>query len=206
MHSAVSSDQRAFQPQAIRRAEDEDVKRGKDSTELYLAHRAALVDYAAPILGCRARAEDIVQDAYLRFSCAGERSGGEADAITHPAAYLYRTVRNLALNWLRRETSQGGPPSGEELLQSIASAAPTPEHEALYRDELRAVTLALAELPERTRRVFELHRLNGYTLQQAAAAMGISVGLAHQLVRDALTCCAERLDREETATRRRANR
>lgn len=181
------------------------MKRGNDSTELYLAHRAALVDYAAPILGCRARAEDIVQDAYLRFSCVGERGGGEADPVAHPVAYLYRTVRNLALNWLRRETSQGGPPSGEDLLQSIASAAPTPEHEALYRDELRAVTQALAELPERTRRVFELHRLNGYTLQQAAAAMGISVGLAHQLVRDALTCCAERLDRDEAATRRRAN-
>lgn len=185
---------------------DGNVDRDAAKLDLYLTHRAALVDYAAPILGCRARAEDIVQDAYLRFSCAGERRGENPDGVAHPVAYLYRTVRNLALNWLRRETSQGGPPSGEDLLQSIASAAPTPEHEALYRDELRAVTLALAELPERTRRVFELHRLNGYTLQQAAAAMGISVGLAHQLVRDALTCCAERLDREETATRRRANR
>lgn len=178
------------------------MKRGKDSTELYLAHRTALVDYAAPILGCRARAEDIVQDAYLRFTCAGDRKGEGVDGVAHPVAYLYRTVRNLALNWLRRETSQGGPPSGEDMLQSIASAAPTPEHEALYRDELRAVAFALAELPERTRRVFELHRLNGYTLQQAAAAMGVSVGLAHQLVRDALTCCAERLDREETTTTR----
>ena len=184
---------------------DGNVERNATKLDLYLTHRAALVDYAAPILGCRARAEDIVQDAYLRFTCAGERKSESGEGFAHPVAYLYRTVRNLALNWLRRETSQGGPPSGEDMLQSIASAAPTPEHEALYRDELRAVTQALAELPERTRRVFELHRLNGYTLQQSAAAMGISVGLAHQLVRDALTCCAERLDREQTATRRRAN-
>lgn len=160
-----------------------------------MAHRAALVDYAAPITGCRAHAEDIVQDAYLHFSAAGSRGSGEL-RIDHPVAYLYRTVRNLALNWLRRRTVESAVPSGGEMLEGMASADPDPEHEALYRDQLRTVTLALDELPERTRRAFELHRLHGHTLHQVAGTMGISVGLAHQLVRDALTRCAARLDGE----------
>lgn len=165
----------------------------KDRLHFFLAHRSALVDYATPILGCRSRAEDIVQDAYLRFSSAVQRSVTSGVPITHPAAYLYRTVRNLALNWIRHQTSEVGMPSGAEILESMASTAPTPEQEVLYRDELRAVTLALAELPERTRRAFELHRLGGRTLHQVAEAMGISVGLTHQLVREAITYCAERL-------------
>ena len=38
------------------------MKHDKGKLELYLNHRAALVDYATPILGCRARAEDVAAD------------------------------------------------------------------------------------------------------------------------------------------------
>lgn len=168
------------------------MKHNKGKLDLYLAHRSALVDYARPIVGCRARAEDIVQDAYLQFSAANERKRVSGEVITHPVGYLYRTVRNLALNWLRRQTSEGTA-FHPDMLENLVSATPTPEHEVLCREELQRVAAALAELPERTRWAFELHRLHGQTLQQVASALGISVGLAHQLVRDALTHCAGRL-------------
>jgi len=51
----------------------------------------------------------------------------------------------------------------------------------------------LSRLPERTRQAFVLHRLQGLTFQQIGTQLGISVSLAHQLVRDALTYCAEQL-------------
>ena len=38
---------------------------------VYLRHRAELIDYATPIVGDRALAEDVVQDAWLRFSEVG---------------------------------------------------------------------------------------------------------------------------------------
>jgi len=146
------------------------------------------------MLGCKARAEDIVQDAFLRFSDASARSRRAGVSIVHPVAYLYRTVRNLALNASRRLRTERNVMVGGEMLEAFPSATPTPEHEALFRDELRVMEEALAELPERTRRAFELHRIGGYTLQKVADTLGISVGLVHQLVRDALTHCAERLD------------
>jgi len=34
---------------------------------LYLQYRPALIEYAAPIVGSREAAEDVVQDAYIRF-------------------------------------------------------------------------------------------------------------------------------------------
>ena len=169
----------------------------RSKLDLYLMHRAALVDHAAPIVGCRSRAEDLVQDAYLRFAAAG-RGAAEADArdsierIAQPVAYLYRIVRNLALDWVRRQAVEGGP-ADPEVLDRMPAAVATPERTALYRNELRVVTEALAELPERTRTAFEMHRLGGHTLQDIARRLGISVGLAHQLVRDAVTHCAERL-------------
>lgn len=152
---------------------------------VFLSHRARLIEYAAPMVGCRARAEDIVQEAFIRFSAGAARP-------TQPVGYLYRIVRNLAVDWARHLAVEGGPPEAAAL-EALPAPAASPEHRALYRDELRVVADALAELPERTRMAFEMHRLGGLTLQAIAGRLGISVGLAHQLVRDALTHCAERL-------------
>ena len=160
--------------------------------DLYLTHRSALVDYAAPIVGCRARAEDVVQEAWLRFN--GRQDDGQA--INNPVGYLYRIVRNLALDLTRSIATEKRQPDGDDLLAEMPSGAASPEQDAVSRDELQQVADALAQLPERTRIAFEMHRLGGFTLQQIAAALGISIGLTHQLVHDALSHCAAWLERE----------
>lgn len=154
--------------------------------DLYLSHRSGLVDYAVPIVGSRASAEDVVQEAWLRFAAA-------QGAIAQPAAYLYRIVRNLALDHVRRDRTDA---TGDDdsWLDSVADQAPGPEAHAVSRNELQRVGEALERLPERTRRVFELYRLQGYTLQQVADALDISVGTAHQLVHTALRSCVEALE------------
>lgn len=158
--------------------------------ELYLAHRSALVDYASAMAGCRAQGEDLVQEAWLRFNA---REAG-SEAIEQPIGYLYRIVRNLAFDLGRRTATEKRQPGSEALLEELADQAPGPEQQAVSSDELRVVEAALQELPTRTRQAFEMHRLNGMTLQQIAAALEISVGLAHQLVHQALCHCADRLE------------
>jgi RNA polymerase sigma-70 factor (ECF subfamily) len=161
--------------------------------DLFLAHRSALIDYAQPIVGCRARAEDVVQEAYLRFAAATDRAD---DGILQPVGYLYRIVRNLAVDWARHLAQEDRPPPS--VLEQVACAAPSPEQATVDRDRLRIVIAALAELPPRTRQAFELHRLHGATFPEVARQLGISVGLAHRLVKDALTHCASRLDGNES--------
>lgn len=168
--------------------------------DLYLAHRGALIDYAQPIVGCRSRAEDVVQEAYLRFAQADQRGadGGRAapDQIRHPAGYLYRIVRNLALDWVRHRALEGDAPAPDQL-DNLPGAAPTPEQTALDRDRLRRLMAALDELPVRTRLAFEMHRLDGRTFPEIARHLDVSVGFAHRLVKQALTHCADRLDESE---------
>jgi RNA polymerase sigma factor (sigma-70 family) len=160
--------------------------------DLYLMHRSALIEYAVPIVGSRVVAEDIVQDAYFRL--AARSADGNHQPITNPRSYLYRIVRNLALDHRRRAVTEGAGVRLPELVNALAAPASTPEDELLHRQQLRLVAAALAELPERTRIAFEMHRLGGFTLQQIAGALGISVTLAHQLVRGAITHAARRLD------------
>lgn len=163
------------------------VKSDKAKLDLFVAHRSALIDYAKPILGCRARAEDVVQDAYLRFDgIAADRT------LDEPVGFLFRIVRNLALDMSRRLGREGRLHTQVES-DDIAEDRPSPEAEALHRDQLQAVLQALDELPERTRIAVRMHRLDGCTLAQIAAHLGISVGLAHSLVADGIDHCRRRL-------------
>ena len=151
------------------------------------------MSYASRILGNRAEAEDVVQEAYLRLDAAAGRR-----PLDEPVGYLYRIVRNLALD-LRRRLSRDRDRQirdAEAVAVVLAAERPSPEAEALARDELRVVAEALDELPERTRQALELHRFGGCTFKVIAAELDISVGLAHALVIQGLEHCRERLFRK----------
>ena len=163
------------------------------SLELYNSHRAALIAYAAPIVGCRARAEDIVQDAFLRFSARQSRMAETRQPIAQPVSYLYRIVRNLALDVVRRSASSGEATDAAALARLPAPTA-TPEQTTLDRDRLRLLADALSELPVRTRTAFDMHRIQGRSLQEVADHLGVSVARAHQLVKDALRHATIRLE------------
>lgn len=168
-----------------------DVNEQGQKLDLYLTHRSALVDYAAPIVGCRAQAEEVVQEAWLRFSQS------EGANLRQPLAYLYRIVRNLALDLTRRAMHHPRPLGDDErLLAELPACTPSPEQQLSQQDELQRIAETLEQLPLRTRTAFEMHRLGGFTLQQVATHLGISVGLAHQLVHTALSHCLACLDDE----------
>jgi RNA polymerase sigma-70 factor (ECF subfamily) len=163
--------------------------------QLYLAHRAALIDYAAPIVGCRVRAEDVVQEAWLRFSAAADKERTEANQIVQPLAYLYRIVRNLALDLVRKLNAESVHPAGSVLLHEVPAAVPGPEQEAVDRNQVRVLAAALQELPPRTRLAFDLHRFGGKTFAEIGAVLGISQARAHGLVQEAVAYCIARLSR-----------
>ena len=165
---------------------------------LYLSHRNELVSYASGIVGDRARAEDVVQEAWLRFGGAVEgRGGGEGRGLTEPLGYLYRIVRNLALDGRRRQVREQRLMDAEAGtdMDARADEKPSPEAEVLARDELRQLAEAMAELPERTRIALEMHRFKGATIKEIAGHLGISVGLVHNLLVDGLEHCRARLCR-----------
>jgi RNA polymerase sigma-70 factor (ECF subfamily) len=167
------------------------MSRAPDILGIFLAHRSGLVDYASRIVGDHAQAEDVVQEAYLRFDRAASAP------IAEPVGYLYRIVRNLALDGRRRQAREALFVVGQspEFSDGAACSRPGPEAEAAGRSDVEALKAALAELPERTRRALELHRFEGKTVKAVAAALGVSVGTAHALIVDGLEHCRTRLYR-----------
>jgi RNA polymerase sigma factor (sigma-70 family) len=168
------------------------VSQERAALKVFQSHRASLVDYARVITGSESMAEDVVQDAWLRF-----RNACKAMTLREPLHYLYRIVRNLAVDENRRAALEVSRCSVdvEAITHSIASEAPSPEDIAIARSELKLVRTALGELPERTRVAVEMHRFGGHTLTEIAGALGISVGLAHTLVADGIKHCHHRRKR-----------
>lgn len=159
------------------------------SAEVYTEHRGALVSYAATIMGERARAEDVVQEAYLRF-----RTAALSQQLDDPVAFLYRVVRNLALDLRRRLTFERRhvfecPDAAGVPLDLEVSA----EEAAIARERLRNVMEALLELPERTRIALEMHRFGGFKLKQIAEHLGLSVSYTQAIVKDGLKHLQRRL-------------
>ncbi|MCK0745718.1 RNA polymerase factor sigma-70 [Chromohalobacter nigrandesensis] len=155
--------------------------------DIFANHRPRLCSLAARILGPD-QADDVVQDAYLKISQAHS-----AFAIKQPLAYACRVVRNLAIDRQRRCQFESTLFRAEE--QGAAVAAPTGSPEAIEidREELVRVAQALDELPERTRRAFELYRMGGHTQRDVAEQLGVSTTLVNFMIRDALSHCRDSL-------------
>lgn len=164
-----------------------DVLKSQDELgEVFAKHRAQLRRAAHRILGDAHLAEDLVQDAYLRakeMACA-------QGSMVHPLSYVHRLVRNLAIDRYRRSAFESELFESEDSgAQVAAPAAHTPEAMAIDRQELALVTRALAELPERLRRVFNLYRLEGRTQREIGAELGLSAATVNTLIREALERC-----------------
>jgi RNA polymerase sigma-70 factor (ECF subfamily) len=148
-------------------------------------HGAALVLLARQWLPSRADAEDVVQEAFVRFWRSRQQA---AD----PAAYLYACVKNCALEWQRDRSRRS---RREE-------AAARPEAErwfagSLEQDERRAaIAAALRTLPETQREVLVLKIWGGLSFPQVARALCVSANTAASRYRYALAKLREQLAEE----------
>lgn len=156
-----------------------------DLIDALVAYRAALIDLAARIVRCRCRAEDIVQDTVLKVL--------EADAqeqVRSPASYLFQMVRNRAIDLVRRAEFESCHFMTDEAALLEQDDGITPESALACGQTLTQVADALDRLPQRTRLVFQMHRMEGYTQKEIAARLQVSPTLVNFMVHDARSCLA----------------
>ena len=118
--------------------------------------------HAARVLGDRAEAEDIAQEAMLRlWRAAGD---WRQDGVAQPATWLYRVVANLCLDRLRRR----GRAEPLEHPDTAPDGAPGALARMLEADRMAALDAALARLPERQRQAVVLRHIEGLSNPEIA--------------------------------------
>ena len=139
-------------------------------------HRAELARFLAARCGNAALAEDLLQDLWIK---ASSQSAGP---VANPRAYLFRMANNLVLDHRRAEhramardrawIEEDGPAPAEA--EDRADPA-LPADEAIARDQEAAlVRAAIGRLPPGAQRAFQLCRIEGRKLEEAAGMLGIS--------------------------------
>ncbi|MCY1250129.1 hypothetical protein D9M72_637320 [compost metagenome] len=81
----------------------------------------------------------------------------------------------------------------EESAEATVSATGTPEEQVSDQQQLERIAGALAELPERTRYVFEMCRIHGMKQKDIAESLGVSPTLVNFMIQEALLHCRKTL-------------
>lgn len=152
------------------------------------AHRDELSRFIARKLGSDEMSRDILQDAYLRLS--RRRSGQN---IGNPRAFVFRIVANLVIDHQRLSANRLEHDSADETLHNIPEHYPDPEKHYQYRQHLSALEQAMAELPDITRRVFYLNRVEGFSYSEVAANLKLSESTVAKHLAQAIKHCRDRL-------------
>jgi len=161
---------------------------GGNLSESLRVHASELEAYAAGILKDASLAQDLMQNIWLRLG------GVDATVVRSPRAFLFRMVRNAAIDYRRAQSREG---TTEAVSPALVSPQPSPEQQFSDRQRLAQVLAVMERLPERTRQALLMHRIEGLKLREIADRLGVSVALAHALVREGVAACAEGLSNDD---------
>jgi RNA polymerase sigma-70 factor (ECF subfamily) len=148
----------------------------KDAAAVFDPLRPRLIRLAYRMVGSLADAEDIVQDAFIRWL------GTDRDAIREPEAFLRRVVTRLCLDFLKSARHQRETYVGTWLPEPIV------ETEEIEEDNVTLpLLLALERLSPLERAAFLLHDVFGVSFEEVAETIGRDPSACRQLASRART-------------------
>lgn len=150
--------------------------------------RSALMAFFMRRLRNRAEAEDLTQDVFVRIAQT------RLDSIASPDAYIFQIAANLLRDKARKDKVRSeywesrilDIQRGVELLDPFRSTA--------GRQDLAMLLKYISDLPEKTRQIFILHRLENIEKATIAESFGLSVRMVEMHIRKALTTLYLRLE------------
>ena len=140
-------------------------------------HRGRLFGLAYRMLGSRAEAEDVVQDAYVRWHQTDQAS------IRNPEAWLVTTTTRLAIDRLRALKTEREAYKGPWLPEPLMSDTPPPDrHVELASDLSVAFMVLLERLAPEERAAFLLHDIFDVSYEDIARILDKSEAACRQTV------------------------
>ena len=141
---------------------------------VYDRHGGAAYSLAYRIVGDRAVAEEVAQEAFLSVWRSGARFDRARGSVR---TWLLGVVRNRAIDVLRRESGRAPTVSLDlEAMPEQESRFEATDAEALRREAAREVRGVLAGLPEDQLKVVQLAYFSGLSHVEIAEVLGMPLG------------------------------
>lgn len=155
-----------------------------DSFEsLYRTLYRRLCIYALHYVGDVRNAEDIVQECFLSYwNRLSGQDGLPEGGVDAPGAFLFRSVRNRSIDFLRSVENAGRKLSPEDCDSDIS------DDEAVQRSGVEAALwTAIDRLPDRRRKILLMSKRDRMSYQEIARELGISVFTVRNQISRALS-------------------
>lgn len=145
--------------------------------EVFSDEESPLVRYAFGLLGRRELAEEVVQDAFLKLHQHWHE-------VENPRAWLFRCVRNLALNVLRKNQRE----TLDETAGENESSRERPDQELGKIEAVGMIQMLVSEMNERDQTMVQMKYFQNLKYQEIAERLEMSVGNVgyrlHHLLKD----------------------
>lgn len=136
-----------------------------------LPHEAALMRYLNRVWRSAAEVPDLRQETYVRvYESAAKSPPRSAKSL------LFTTARNLMVDRMRRDRVVSIDYTQDLTSLDVSVDELSPERRLSARQELQCLVEAFDRLPQMTRAVIWLRRVEGLSQRQAAQSLGIAEG------------------------------
>ena len=163
--------------------------RREELTDIDRRLRVALTAFFARRVRSIAEAEDLTQEVFVRVACSSHATPPLANA------YIFRIAANLLRDKARRDRVRANYRQARSLDDFLDVDPLDPHRIAEGQEDLRLVAQAIAELPEKTRRIFILYRIENIDKRTIAESFGLSVRMIEIHVQRALVTLAARMEK-----------
>lgn len=147
---------------------------------IFREHNRTLIGFLVSRLHNEQEAMEIAQEAYVKVLQLEPKHG----AVSYLRSYLFRTAENLAVDRVRQRRTRVRLDQLEPV-DGLFDEAPA-ERAAMAEQELELLHSAVAELPNRCREAFRLHKLEDRPFGEVAAIMGVSERMVRKFIGRAL--------------------
>lgn len=159
--------------------------------ELFTNHYASLCNYAMRVVVLHEIAEEVVSDVFVKLW----KNRNQIEVHTSFEAYMYRAVRNQALDYLKLKSYKNREKDSLDSLQwnLVYTDQYSPLEEIVFDELFTEVESCINKLPRQCQIIFRLSREEGLRYREIADRLNISVKTVETQMGRALKVLREQL-------------
>ncbi len=135
---------------------------------LFEDHYQELCEFSFRIIGSKELSEEIVADVFANIWMKRKN----ITISTSLKAFLFKSTKNMTISYMRKKKTDILPL--DEVLAFQVNPNPEPDKDLIYQESVHSVECLLEKIPNKSRTVFKMHRIDNLKYREIAEVLEIS--------------------------------